>query len=43
MEVEDDTLHGTSDGQETVLQKPNRLEVEASEAEQHYPLLEVGT
>ena len=32
-----------SDGQETGIQKSNRPEVEASEAEQHYPLLEVGT
>jgi hypothetical protein len=32
-----------SDGQETVIQKSNRPEVDPSEAEQHYPLLEVGT
>jgi hypothetical protein len=32
-----------SDGQETGIQKSNRPEVEASEAGQHYPLLQVGT
>ena len=32
-----------SDGQETGIQKSNRPEVKTSEAEQHYPLLEVGT